>query len=401
MTVLSTFSPSDLAADVRETLNDTLARILGLGLSPYLGQVATNSMIPDTIDAGSITNLNNSTTHYARDAITSLQIAYSNWSAVAAGEQTSGGTCTYRAAIEYPLGTFTPLLWSGARDVVAANGADTPLSDPIAITIPRGSVFRIRVFASSPSGVPHKNTVSATAMATGDATNVDKTTNGAVMATVGRVLTPSLIVAQTRRASILMVGDSINGGIGENTATDYHDAGLGPRIYGSAFAYTQASTPGETAAAFLTNSTKRRAHAAYVSHVVCNYGRNDLSGGATGAAVAALITQVAALFPGKPFIQATCLPRTTSTDSWATTANQTTHTSNAERINFNRLVRARSIAGVSDIFDPCAALESGYESGLWVPGRTTEGIHPNTQGYVDARTLLLGAAARMPQAGLI
>lgn len=72
---------------------------------------------------------------------------------------------------------------------------------------------------------------------------------------------------------------------------------------------------------------------------------------------------------------ATMPPVTTSTDSWATTTNQTVTARESTRLAVNTAVRAKPapLVGVVD-FD--AAVNSSPGSGLWpAPGGTTDGVH--------------------------
>jgi hypothetical protein len=85
----------------------------------------------------------------------------------------------------------------------------------------------------------------------------------------------------------------------------------------------------------------------------------------------------------KPFDITTIIPDTTSTDSFATVANQSTvPVREPIRTAYNAWVRAGGIAGVRNTYDLASAIEvnsSGVlttDGGFWpAPGYTTDGIH--------------------------
>jgi hypothetical protein len=82
---------------------------------------------------------------------------------------------------------------------------------------------------------------------------------------------------------------------------------------------------------------------------------------------------------------ATVAPRTTSTDNWATVANQTPVTGEAQRVAYNTSLRTSPPSWVAGIFDVAAQVESSLNSGAWKAtgtafGYTADGIHETTAG---------------------
>jgi lysophospholipase L1-like esterase len=124
----------------------------------------------------------------------------------------------------------------------------------------------------------------------------------------------------------------------------------------------------------------------YADAVLCNLGTNDLGAGATSAQVITRITDIATLVrgSGKLFYQSTILPKSTSSDSWVTTGNQTTAADNAARIAVNTWLRTNP-AAIDGYIETANLVESAEDSGLWAaPGGaalTGDGTHPNTAGY--------------------
>lgn len=361
-------------------------------VTPYLGQIATavahhTSKVPANIA------YNSRTGHTMRDAVISFQIAFSNYQA--ASETGPGAALTVEAAIEYPAGTFTRVVWSGGNVCTIADGADGALSDPIALAIPRGAKFWVRSF--------HQCTAGALILAlTGAGASVDgtgaewSTTPGALASKVmgGTIATsgtgsltlsipPYAIVGMTNRISVGIVGDSIAAGVYDKPEIA-NDTGIIARKIGPVFAYMKLCMSGEALSNFIgVNGAKRRARLQYCSHIISNHGRNGLGAGA--AAVAADHTTLADMFPTKPLFNCTILPGTTSTDVWTTLENQTVMASEAQRLVYNRNSRGGLIPGVAGCFDLANVLENAYDGGKWPAGyiitADSAGVHPTTAAY--------------------
>jgi lysophospholipase L1-like esterase len=113
-------------------------------------------------------------------------------------------------------------------------------------------------------------------------------------------------------------------------------------------------------------------------------GINDVTGGDSAATLATNTNSLVGLFsPLGPVALCTMSPVSTSTDSWATTANQTTVASNNTRATENTR-RAAGITGVKVVYDVNPAVESavGPESGVWkAPSYTADGTHPAVAAY--------------------
>lgn len=119
-----------------------------------------------------------------------------------------------------------------------------------------------------------------------------------------------------------------------------------------------------------------------ITHLIVQIGTND--GLLTnGAGVTNLQTRITALGTyltglGIRCYLATVPPRTTSTDSWATTGNQTPVAGSqiAQIAAFNQWVRAvpSPYLGVVDL---AGLVSSAQDSGLWAASATGDGVHPS------------------------
>jgi lysophospholipase L1-like esterase len=83
---------------------------------------------------------------------------------------------------------------------------------------------------------------------------------------------------------------------------------------------------------------------------------------------------------GLPVFQNTITPSTTSTDSWATTGNQTPESSNAVRVQVNDWIRTVP-SPLSGYFEIADLAETARNSGIWKAGYTSDGLHPNATGH--------------------
>lgn len=84
---------------------------------------------------------------------------------------------------------------------------------------------------------------------------------------------------------------------------------------------------------------------------------------------------------------ATLPPRTTSTDAWATTGNQTALASESGRVAMNAWFRSVP-APFSGCFDIADALETARDSGIWKAGYTIDGTHIGANGAPPAAAVL-------------
>lgn len=322
---------------------------------------------------------------YARDDISTLQLIWGAWySNDAFGEKALGASLTVTAAIEYPAGTVTQVKFGGSAQGSAASGANLT-SDAVAISIPRGARFWLRYYMTSTAGMIYVggNTLNYIDEANGDcfefgASGVtDKTLSGTYTNTSagqGFCSPPLAIVGPTRRPSFVCYGDSRFTGLMDRYGDAAFQHGEVERGIGREFAVSMFSQSSETAAGFASGSGARRmAMAAYASHAICGYGINDLGAGASTVQtrLAAVWTAIKAANPAIKVHQTTISPSTTSTDSWATLANQTVFSSESQRTAVNAYIRGQPapLDGVLDIAD---VVESSRNSGKWATSLTAD-----------------------------
>lgn len=401
------------------------ARCLTRPMTPpslYLGVVATKCRIPCN---RSTTNkqANARTHHIARDNISALKIVLPNWYWTRGGtltEAAGGGNITYSASVEYPAGTFTQIKWAGATSLVVASNA-SGTSDFVNVSIPVGASFWIRSFANAATaivftdgntGFPQRD------LANGEAYNyaasgLSDLTMGGTITDVGAasapICVPLAILAQTRRPSVLIVGDSRDWGFND-TLDASGDLGDIARSVGRSLGYINAGCAGDTFSGFITSHANRAALGAYVSHVVVGDAINCLRAGGSGqnqssATTLGQLQTILGYFSANRRFTSTCGgPNTTTTDNWATTANQTVNANNAAIIAYNNAIRA-GVANSNGYFEVADQVESARDSGKWfVTGvaleSTADGLHTNQIGYLRIKNSNVVNPERFSRAGL-
>ena len=332
------------------------------------------------------------TQHRARDNIKSLQLVFGNWYVNASGVETGlGGSTTITASIEYPLGTFTQVKFSGVAAGVAADGANL-VSDAVAVLIPDGATFWVRSFFDSATGIVYRNTFDVNYLGGAEYAPsglTDKTMSGSITL-AGAAFPPLAIIGNTNRPSALMIGDSRTYGSSDTMDATVAVGNLERSLYPS-IATINSGRNADRAQYLLASHTKRLALANYVTDVVISLGINDLIASRTAAQVETDLEGVISAFAGIPVFIATLEPVSTSSDSFATIGNQTTAASNAERVTLNAAIRS-GLAGAAGYFELADSVESSRDSGKWkvtgaANGYTPDGLHANRAGSLLSRDL--------------
>ena len=210
-------------------------------------------------------------------------------------------------------------------------------------------------------------------------------------------------------------GDSV--GLNEGWIARGLGGGLTPTI-----PFVNVSIPGLTSAQFAdaqnlsTQSEKRRRLMLAAPYIINNGGTNDLAAGATWQQVAGYNLSIAsdAASRGSRVVQATIIPKTTSTDLWATAGNQTPSAQESVRVAYNQWLRAGApiVAGAAvtagtsgallagapghpfwKVIDPASLVEVDATNALTVDGGrwlttgaanapTADGTHPTTAYHI-------------------
>lgn len=324
--------------------------------------------------------------HIASENLTTIRVAFEN--------SNGSGSNTITQSIEYPAGAFTQVLFGGGATGTIKSSA-TIVSDyaTIAGGIPAGATFWVRTFWHGVASFYNswQNTFLGEATQISASVISDLTMGGTITNSGAYSMPPVGIIGVTTNASVLIFGDSIAMGFGDvedssNSATGYNGVvGYIARSLGSV-TFTnlgRASAPG-IATAIGKNML------GFGSHLMCEFGSNDfyLNSKTSAQLIAGLKAILDTRRPGQKVYQTTITPKTTSTDSYATVANQTiaAPTTNTERVTFNTAVRAGStgMTTLTGFIDAASIAESSLNSGKWTaspsPPYTADGLHPNVAG---------------------
>lgn len=372
---------------------------IGSGAAPvYTGEVATRATLASSWAANTTGNsFNARSAHYARQSITTLQVGFSNFANILnAGEEGNGSAATVTGAIEYPAGVFTQLKFSGTAQGVIANDSYL-VSDFARVLIPNGAKFWVREWYSNPNGFPYAPFISPPGSQMTNIGDLLQWGTGVADMTMGGTLTnsgstsysyPIAIVAPTTQAAACLFGDSRMLGLKDvrNDATG--DGGPISRAIGPRYPYILLATGSDTVGGTLAATANRVSLSKYCSFGIDEYGINDLyNNNNLSSAVISNLNTFNALFPSLQMYGATLEPESTSTDSWATTGNQTISntTNNTARLAVNSAIRA-GLATELNYLDIAHMIDPN-DTGIWpatgaAGGCTIDGIHENTASAI-------------------
>jgi len=359
-------------------------------VNEYTGQIATRTAMCNTRHASN-KQLKHRSGHYFRTAGSTIQVEWPNFivtttssSPTGTGQEVGGaGVMTIAAAYEAADGTIVPLTFNGGASTGDAADGGTVKSDVVAVPpYKAGDKFYLHVdvnttgkivyqsIASLSGGVDgvmgDKMRVGVSGVSTGVAGDAF-TSN--VTANSGIAFLPVAILGPTKRRSVYILCDSRGAG-SSDTYDRSGDLGEVARTVGAHLGYVNVSVPSDRAVWWLAYNAQRIKLLDYCTDAIVVLGINDLaSGGRTSAQVIAdLVSIYAALKARNPNIRVyggTITPHTSSTDSWATTANQTAQTTNTNRVAVNDSLRSGSMANLHKCIDLADINESYRNSGLY------------------------------------
>lgn len=379
-------------------LNKPVIPVLTPTTTKTLRNVATRCRNAGFTTASFTTCFNRSMHINRSDAYTGFRPRFPNWYVTSTGEFSGLANFSISASLEYPAGTYTPLLFGGATSVVVPAGTNA-IADACAVVVPPGEHFWIRSVQSCPNGIYTASVAcnDTAALGAGDQTKAQNTafaTDYTVNAYVGASTTngyfPIDILGMSSVPSVIIYGDSRAAGLNDTPTINngLSDAGEIARYLGVKLPYTNCGVPSDKASTFVTSHALRMALITSHTHVHVQYGINDVYGGATAAAIEASLTTIYGYCLGYKISQSTILPQSTSTDAWLTQANQTPIAADSVRQALNTWIRARPVQ-LWAVFE-CADVVEYLRSGKWktpdvvataVVAITGDGTHPSPYGY--------------------
>ncbi len=357
-----------------------------------LRQVANGCRIMTNAVAGAA-NFNSRTAHIATDSVVpALVIANWRWNSSGGADTNSGYEQTYEAALEYPAGTITRVTFGGSNSGVMSAAMDQLQSDAASVIVPAGATYWWRVNMVTSTGYysfskdPVGDVIPA---AVGSLETGTTLANKVMSGIIGQTSTatawfPLAIVGNTTKTTIMVVGDSI--GRGANGAwTSSFNHGYIEEAVGTKFGVLNISAYGDTASSFIngTNSAKRRTLKQYCSHVIVEYGCNDVNGSTSATNIINNLNTLAAFFSDKSYYRTTLTPRSSGAWTLADGSDQTVGTNFAPGGKHDT-VQAAIKAGLPNalgVFDPVPAAFN-TTTNKWLADGTTnkntiDGVHPS------------------------
>ena len=376
------------------------------------------------------------TPHKLGGPVSEIQVGFMDWMYTDKTETANAGndvTITHAWLERASTGQVVPLAFSGSRQLVMPMNSTSShwLCDPVPSSTWTGAApTRDEVFWLHARGtIPEGGKVSAGTPATypgarflvyppaNEPATYD--TAGAVPAIANSVTrTDAMPVVFLGRfagpghLAVIGIGDSILHGSGDTSNPLPAISGFGffnraalDADGANAIAMFNLTRHGQTASAWTSpgKQSRQTPFLKYANVVVEEYGTNDLGSGGTGDAAAILsrletIWSAARAAGVQKIVRTRLLPRTTSTDSWATLASQTPNTgwgAGGKRDVINAGLATALAAGKIDLLlDTLAVLGAPSDDTRWLTNGaaryvTTDGTHVSPAGNA-----LLGSALR-------
>lgn len=335
--------------------------------SSYLGLISTRGLVPTgPLGSGTATYQITRSMTWLRDACNSCSVLVPNFYVNTSNTEVTIGAGTVTVAVATsPAGSYTTC----ATSVALPNGI-TVVPCP-GLTLAKGSQAWVCMIDVNSNGIVFAGMEPGTFDPTdgwtlGTGTPPTVSSCPTVPDSSGNRSAgwrPLGLVGQTTLPSVVIVGDSRAVGLYDYVNSGLSDTGNVARFIGPQFAYSNASVTSTFLSGYLSGShAYRDILIGYASHVIDELGVNDITTGANAATVAANRTTFAGLYPSAIIMGATIEPVATSSDNFATTANQTA-TNVAVLTQFNKLERF-GISGESFVFDIAMAADP-YQTNIW------------------------------------
>lgn len=385
------------------------AAALALGEAGLPGAFITDRGAAPLLGTNTHASGNTSRVKYnVRRAGGDLRLVFDHYTTGSGGDGDPSAAVTFRCSLEKNGFNFPVTFRGGQKEVTIDQGRI--ISDPIAFDVAVGDTIWARTYVSA--GTPRATARTVTGDGEGlAATDLTAAAAGAVTASASWVWAPSGFLSTTRlgskNAAIGICGDSIAYGQGDSTGDVYGYLVRSANTAG--LPWVMAARASETVGAVVDINYRHRGPlVSGCQRVYTAYGRNDLTNGNATSLIQINLVKFWKRIARRGPIQyaMTVTPRTTSTDAWATTANQTTADAAQEtrRVELNTWLRAGApldpttllavaagtagavvagqaahpLAGIVEVAD---AVETARNSGIWKAAYTADGLHPNATGH--------------------
>jgi lysophospholipase L1-like esterase len=337
-----------------------------------------------------------------------IQLVFTNsTSAGSASEVVGPNAITIEAALEtITPSAFVTVTFNGGALTAVLQPGGTVVSDPIPMSFAANAQAWLRTGLVVTAGQSWPRTsmfaISGESMYESTEATSQVQQTGAMLIRNGQAggggYIPSAIIGKTADPipAVALVGDSIMAGtIGDSSSNVTGLRGFFAKGLvlpdGSTLPFTLLARASEQAV-YCTSvgNFRRRFNYDYCTHAIVNYGTNDIAAGATLVQIQGYLTEIWAQLKARNIkvYHSLILPRTTSSDTFATVANQTPATGfakNGIRDQLNAWIRLQVGTLIDGIIDPNVIAEDQTLGNRWVANGvassiTADGIHPNVAG---------------------
>lgn len=309
-------------------------------------------------------------------------------------------TVTLTKYVEYPQGTFTPVLYGGSAAYGISLALPIRTSDPVNITIPAGAAWwehtimmdgtpKDMTILELPAGSTALGTLHAKYTTVGNAPAHQSAGTTSINYFGASLITGTIAAANVKSHAFL--GDSVAWGEGDITGVGVKGSSgyLGRLFDKNGKAYVKIAKPGMSAfdmvAVFAAASPYFDPFITLVNATATNvaneFGVNDLRLSRTQTQLLADYQTIYSKFSGKTIAQTTLTNRSSSTDAYATTVNQTARSDGnwGAQNAVNDAIRA-GLANVTTVIEASDAASTARNSRIWPapPVPTVDGTHPNS-----------------------
>ena len=283
-------------------------------------------------------------------------------------------------------GTVYPLHFNGQRTkLIDLKGI--AFTDPLGVKLAKGTDITVRTFSDAGSGnTVQPNLENYSSGLGGKIANVDYADSGTITAATAYMFGPSLVIGKCANPCVAYLGDSIGDGSNNTLAVGWFRQKYGSFASNSYHAgkdvnILHLAVSGRTAEPFASDWWWQTQLLQFADIAVVELGVNDLLGVVTTETMQARLQALwdTCYLKGMKVWAVTMTTKTTSTDSWATTANQTpTNGTNFTTIRsaLNTWIKTTPSPLVGYI-DLASGLMDATSTNVWKAGYTTDGLHPS------------------------
>lgn len=359
---------------------------------------ADRCVFPYQQSAGVASGRTGRSRHTLTADVIGLMLAYSN---VQAGVGEVDATYSHLLHVGVEDGATPDFIKVGCRGTRDWNFLSGSIhwSDPFGYTGAAGTELVVRTFCDADAAETFCNGYATNAADNTGVTNgFDTAWAGGVSNNTTAIIAPCAIVGVTRRAvaeAVALTGDSNMLGSGNSTT---RNASFGSMACAArSLPWFNLARSAQVSANYVGFARRNRAMLDQKCPFgMVLYGTNDVTNGVAANAIFANLLEIGRFKrnAGQRALICTLPPNCTSTDSFATLANQTVQANEAQRVALNALIRSTNWAFSNDypyigVADIAAMVESPSAAGKWnVDGTafkfTANGTHLSYFGHTQA-----------------